>query len=86
MSGICYKCKRESCHIRFDGCKTCDLYERGETRHEKLFGTPERAARTLFDICDECEDSTCRGCKIYPLVDHACDYDALLEWLRSDDE
>ena len=86
MSGICDTCKRESCHMRFDGCKTCDVYEGGETRFEKLFGTPERAAQTLSGakgLCNWCDMESCAGdggeCRIY-------DYDALLEWLRGDAE
>ena len=50
MSGICDTCKREPCYMRFDGCKTCDVYEGGETNYERLFGTPERAAETLETV------------------------------------
>lgn len=61
-----------------------------ENNYEKLFGTPERAARTLYydktPICagcallDECE-------KMPDEEQDTCllgDYDALLEWLRGD--
>ena len=59
-----------------------------KTRWHELFGTPERAARTLHHggtlVCREClireecaetpEDSNCM----------VTSYDALLEWLRGD--
>ena len=61
-----------------------------DSRWHELFGTPERAARTLHHngtlVCREClireecaktpEDSDCMIMR----------YDALLEWLRSEDE
>lgn len=52
MSGICDKCRREPCRMRMDGLKICDLYEGGETNWERLFSTPERAARTLETVAD----------------------------------
>lgn len=89
MSGICDTCKREPCHMRFDGCKTCDVYEGGETRYEQLFGTPERAARTSWYMlmckhveCDECPIS--EGCDIATDIDCDDGEVALLEWLRGD--
>lgn len=57
-----------------------------ESRWHKLFGTPERAARTLEKgktLCAWCDKQTCSTsggeCRIY-------DYDELLEWLRGDVE
>ena len=51
-----------------------------DTRWHELFGTPERAARTLADnwekFCNECP-ADCEN--------HDC-VDALLEWLRGDAE
>lgn len=47
MSGICDKCKRKPCPAEGEGLMYCDFYEGGETRYERLFGTLERAARTL---------------------------------------
>ena len=56
------------------------------TRWHELFGTPERAARTMAGKCcdclecvivDACEYGEGEGC---PLDN----YDALLEWLRGD--
>ena len=46
-----------------------------KSRYEKLFGTPERAARTVFDAF-KCSMEA-------PICDlGARNYDALLEWLR----
>lgn len=51
------------------------------TRWHELFGTPERAARTLAGIA--CDDGGCEGCTLYGAN---CSYDAVaqLEWLRGD--
>ena len=91
MSGICDTCRREPCHMRFDGCKTCDVYEGGETRYERLFGTPERAARTLqefeLDHLNWCHGTEgCEKCP-YEFDRYGCylpDGFELLEWLRGD--
>ena len=48
----------------------------GASRWHELFGTPERAARTLERKFASCNGNVC----IAPNVD----YDALLEWLRGD--
>lgn len=60
-----------------------------ESNYEKLFGTPERAARTLdgFNKCEADPAFSCDGCT----VSEACvlryfDYDTALEWLRGDAE
>lgn len=62
-----------------------------KSRWFELFGTPERAARTLAlqcfgatsDACDTCVFGECdgklRNSGTYPTV-----YDTLLEWLRGD--
>lgn len=56
-----------------------------ESNYEKLFGTPEKAARTLLDACDNCGQNDCSGCKVYELTSGGdLDYDAMLEWLRGD--
>ena len=86
MSGICDTCRREPCPMRFDGCKTCDVYEGGETRYEQLFGTPERAARTLYRFCAYCFCGDCATCGVPYWADYTRDYDALLEWLRGEGE
>lgn len=79
MSGICDTCKRTTCEYRADDIAVCGL-PKTETNWERLFGTPERAAQTLADICDDCD--LCNGCPA-DCESHDC-YDALLEWLRSD--
>ena len=71
--------------------------EVGKTsRHAELFGTPERAARTMANVCRFTHGGElCDRCQCY-LFD-SCDrtlrlgseqkiYDALLEWLRGDAE
>ena len=83
MSGICDKCKRETCRMKWDGLEYCGLYERGETRYERLFGTPERAARTLESI--PCGNSPCSECPIFePCLKWRTKSNALLEWLRGE--
>ena len=60
------------------------------TNWEKLYGTPERIAQTLIEICTACE--VCGDCKKCPLskapfcvtnIDYT-DYDVVLEWLESE--
>ena len=58
----------------------------GKSRWHELFGTPERAARTLENgtpMCDWCDTQACdkRGgeCSLF-------DYNVLLEWLRGESE
>ena len=85
MSGICDKCKRESCRMKWDGLEYCGFYERGETRYERLLGTPERAARTLESI--PCGNSPCSECPIFePCLKERTKSNALLDWLRGDAE
>lgn len=56
--------------------------EVGKTsRYAELFGTPEKAARTLAGIA--CDDGGCEGCTLYG-ANCSYDSDALLEWLRGD--
>lgn len=57
---------------------------RDTSRYAKLFGTPERTARTLSQ-----EDMSCRWCLLHDNCKDEClidDYDALLEWLRGNAE
>lgn len=58
------------------------------SRHAELFGTPERAARTLADLqtCSLGFDLECDECAVYSLCQSGArnDRDALLEWLRGD--
>ena len=53
----------------------------GETNYEKLFGTPERAARTLANLFANCNNGFC-----YAPEPEDATYDALLELLRGDTE
>ncbi len=56
-----------------------------ESNYEKLFGTPERAARTLFESTSECRCCVIRDECGYDLDKCVMyDRDALLEWLRDD--
>lgn len=61
-----------------------------KSRWYELFGTPERAARTLADLqtCSLGFDLECDECAVYSLCQSGArnDRDALLEWLRSDEE
>lgn len=58
-----------------------------KSRWFELFGTPERAARTLGDACDNCGQNDCSGCQVYELTSGGdLDYNELLEWLRGDAE
>ena len=57
-----------------------------KSRWHELFGTPERAARAMVDMCEGGTFDDCGGC---PAALYECklgDYDALLEWLRGDAE
>ena len=54
------------------------------TRWSELFGTPERAARTLVDMCEGGTFDDCGGCPAALAECKLGDYDALLEWLRRD--
>lgn len=51
-----------------------------KSRWFQLFGTPERAARTLSAMCAEIE--SCDHCEMKRTVGGCGSYDALLEWLR----
>ena len=59
-----------------------------DSRWHELFGTPERAARTLADLqtCSLGFDFECDECAVYSLCQSGArnDRDALLEWLRGD--
>lgn len=88
----------QACHAtqaNYEHCKYstnrgwCDT-----SRYAELFGTPERAARTLVVTayaCDSsiyCSESDCIF-KDAPSCPPNCgpdDYDALLEWLRGEHE
>lgn len=63
----------------------------GKNRWFELFGTPERAVRTLIKITTICKDyfSECTQCPLYKAPSCSSnleddDYDTLLEWLKGD--
>lgn len=99
MSGICDICKRSECAERQDGAWNCDKYlsyaskdTRHESNYEKLFGTPERAARTLeraaLETCDYCAmvNCKCSECFYEPGDSECYNIVSLLEWLKSKDK
>ena len=57
-----------------------------DTRWYELFGTSERAARTMVDMCEGGTFDDCGGCPAALAECKLGDYDALLEWLRGDAE
>lgn len=65
--------------------------EVGKTsRHAELFGTPERAARTLARMC-AIGDGSCAGCPMFKANLEHCKSDhthlkSIVEWLRGDAE
>ena len=62
--------------------------EVGKTsRYAELFGTPERAARTICRQLKHYNICICDGCPVKP-PNKECDseYDALLEWLKGEAE
>ena len=73
-------------------CPRCG--EGATTNYEKLFGTPERAARTLTHVCQFTHGGElCDRCQCYlfdkcnrelRIMSEQRIYDALLEWLRGD--
>lgn len=85
MSGICDTCRRTTCEYRADDIAVCGL-PKTETNWHQLFGTPERAARTLVDSCNDDYDYGCGGCPVKRVNCKCGDYNAILEWLRGDAE
>ena len=55
-----------------------------KSRWNELFGTPERAARAMVDMCEGGTFDDCGGCPAALAECKLGDYDALLEWLRGD--
>ena len=83
---VCETCARAGCRLRMDGLIHCDLHEPRETNWERLFGTPERAARTLLGSTALCRDCVLRD-ECGGMDDCLMsDYDVLLEWLGGDAE
>lgn len=57
------------------------------SRWHQLFGTPERAARTLAKACGECSEAyPCRECPLYPIVGSNVYEPEILEWLRGESD
>ena len=90
MSGICDTCRRSTCEYRADDIAVCGL-PKTETNWERLFGTPELAARTLEDFeLDQfnwCHGTDgCEKCP-YEFDRYGCylpDGFSMLEWLEGD--
>ena len=62
-----------------------------ETNYQRLFGTPERAARTVHDMIQRtpCVCKTCEGCPCLPFCFSDDDLGnfawPFLEWLESEE-
>jgi len=70
-----------------DFCPVCGAaVVDSETNWERLFSTPEKAARTLVDSCNDDYDYGCGGCPVARVNCKCGDYDALLGWLRGEGE
>lgn len=54
------------------------------SRWYELFGTPERAAKTLIAFCDECDplNNNCNDCRFGKFIGFEIFEKDLLEWLR----
>lgn len=58
-----------------------------ESNYEKLFGTPERAARTLAKACVDCADNfPCWECPLDTIIGSNVYEPEILEWLNGDAE
>ena len=91
MNRVCATCaKHDTCFYSSEKVIDCTHHEpKSETNYERLFGTPERAAKTL-SIMQRCELGIIGNCDECEMHD-ACrvrdgDYDALLGWLRGESE
>jgi hypothetical protein len=70
--------------MRRDGRKICGAYERN-SNYNRLFGTTERAARTLAKACGECSEAfPCSECPLSLIVGSNVYEPEILEWLRGD--
>ena len=62
-------------------------YIEDKSRWFELFGTPERAARTLAKACGECSEKfPCSECPLSPIVGSNVYEPEILEWLRGESE
>lgn len=97
MNRACATCaKQDTCFYSSEKVIDCTHHEpKSETNHERLFGTPERAARTLESMSLD-SSIWCRYDTEGQLACNACPYEfnpcgcydliPLLEWLRGDAE
>ena len=91
MSGICDTCKRDECRMRMDGLKFCDM-RKSESVYEKLFGTPEKAAKTFALHYFGSSDDACVHCVFFKMCDEMMCHGGsivaverqMLEWLRGE--
>lgn len=63
----------------------------GKSRWHELFGTPERAARTIAGKCGDCRECVIANACEYGdgegcLLSDEGNYDMLLEWLRGESD
>ena len=81
---VCDTCRRMTCEYRADDIATCGL-PKTETNWERLFGTPERAARTLEDACFYCDGKlACEDCVLGKMRGFRDSENEVAEWLRGD--
>ena len=85
MTSVCDTCKRDKCRVRMNGLKMCDMRVT-ESNWERLFSTPERAARTLEAHMRKCRSADVTLCDSCVMVRSCEEEQALLEWLRGDAE
>lgn len=77
----------ESMRKQVAKCQIAELKADYDTsRHFELFGTPERAARTLHSCCAKCWCNDCTTCRLAEFMGYKGDEHALLGWLRGDAE
>lgn len=55
-----------------------------KSRWYDIFGTPERAARTMRGFCEQCRCGDCATCGVPEWADYSRDYDEVLEWLNQE--
>ena len=79
---FCDPCAFEECQSRGHFVVSCPSFvPKPDSNYDRLFGTPERAARTLERNCDE---FNCPACPALEANCYGGNYDALLRWLEGD--
>ena len=71
-------------YVRAWNTRAATLSNVDRSRWAELFGTPERAAKTISSFCAECICGDCATCGVPGWADYAHSYEELLEWLRGD--